>query len=126
MTERDETAIEADIQAAGATAPRLTPADIDATILSTHVFRASDAVVDTGLAGESLRCLTIALLILRNGFVVQGFSACASPENYDAEIGAKVAVANAREKIWQLEGYLLKQRLYEANQLSLGLQEFGA
>ncbi|WP_249543629.1 Gp49 family protein, partial [Escherichia coli] len=45
--------------------------------------------------------------------IVTGESACASPENFDAEIGRKVARKNAIEKIWPLEGYLLKQKLSE-------------
>lgn len=56
-------------------------------------------------------CLTVCCLVLRNGFTVTGESACASPENFDAEIGRKIAYDNARSKIWQLEGYLLKERL---------------
>ncbi len=51
-------------------------------------------------------------MTLENGFTVTGESACASPENFDAEIGKKIAYDNAREKIWLLEGYLLKENLY--------------
>ncbi|WP_249451677.1 Gp49 family protein, partial [Escherichia coli] len=46
-------------------------------------------------------------------FTVTGESACASPENFDAEIGRKIARQNAVNKIWMLEGYLLKQKLSE-------------
>lgn len=60
-----------------------------------------------------LNLLTFCVLVLRNGFTVTGESACASPENFDAEIGRKIARANAVQKIWPLEGYLLKQRLHE-------------
>ncbi len=56
-------------------------------------------------------CLTVCCLTLTNGFTVTGESACASPENYDEEIGNKIARENAREKIWVLEGYLLKHEL---------------
>jgi len=52
-------------------------------------------------------------LTLQNGFTVVGESACASPENFNAELGRKIARENARNKIWMLEGYLLKQRLHE-------------
>jgi hypothetical protein len=52
-------------------------------------------------------------MILQNNFVVIGKSAAASMANFDEEIGQKVAYDNAREQIWQLEGYLLKQSLYE-------------
>ena len=52
-------------------------------------------------------------LTLVNGFTVTGESACASPENFNAEIGKKIAFEQARNKIWVLEGYLLKQKLFE-------------
>ncbi len=53
-------------------------------------------------------------IVLRNGFTVTGESACASPKNFNTDIGQKVAYENAREKIWLLEGYLLKEKLYQA------------
>ena len=57
--------------------------------------------------------LTICRLTLVNGFIVTGESACASPENFNVEIGRQIAFDNAREKIWVLEGYLLKQKLHD-------------
>lgn len=52
--------------------------------------------------------------VAKNGFTVTGESACASPENFDPEIGRKITRQNAIAKIWPLEGYLLKQQLHEA------------
>jgi hypothetical protein len=111
--------IEQEIQAKGKTAPRITPADIDANIVSEHYFTAEDGVF--GMIGkhgmEALECpeplslLTFCVLVLRNGFTITGESACASPENFDAEIGRKVARANAIQKIWPLMGYELKSKL---------------
>lgn len=97
----DETEIENEIQSKGLNAPRLTPAMIDDTILAEQFY------VFPGTT------LTICALTLRNGFQVTGESAAASPENFDQEIGQKIARDNARNKIWALEGYLLKQGLYE-------------
>lgn len=57
--------------------------------------------------------LTVCVLTLVNGFKVTGESACAHPDNYDQVVGAKIALDNAREKIWLLEGYLLRQKLFE-------------
>lgn len=96
-----EQEIEKEIQEKGLTAPRLTPDLIDASIKDEeyHVFDKT--------------CLTVCCLTLQNGFTVTGESACASPENFNAEIGRKIAKDNARNKIWALEGYLLKQRLHE-------------
>ncbi|HHW8768572.1 TPA: Gp49 family protein, partial [Salmonella enterica] len=62
---------------------------------------------------QSLELLTFCVLVLKNGFTVTGESACASPENFDPEIGRKIARSNAIAKIWPLEGYLLKQQLHE-------------
>jgi hypothetical protein len=76
---------------------RLTPDDITRAIAGAqyHVFPGSQ--------------LTVCCLTLRNGFTVTGESACVDPANFSAEIGRKVAYDNARQKIWALEGYLLKE-----------------
>lgn len=115
MTEK---IIENAIQAAGKTAPRITPDHIESVISECHFFTAGDAhraawpcteMADG--ASPALDLLTFCVLVLKNGFTVTGESACASPENFDAEIGRKIASDNARNKIWALEGYLLKQKL---------------
>lgn len=95
-----EDQIEDEIQAKDLLAHRITPEDIDTAIKSEayHVFEGTT--------------LTVCCLTLQNGFNVTGESACASPENFNAELGRKIARANAREKIWTLEGYLLKQWLH--------------
>ncbi len=59
----------------------------------------------------SLGLLTFCVLVLRNGFTVTGESACASPENFDAELGRKIARQNAVGKVWPLMGYALKEQL---------------
>ncbi len=113
----NDQAIENEIQAKGLTAPRITPADIEAGILSEHYFTAADAVrcdyapAMPDYVSHPLRLLTFCVLILRNGFTVTGESACASPENFDAELGRKIARQNAVNKVWPLMGYALKQRL---------------
>lgn len=88
------------IQAKGLNAPRLKPADIEAKIAAEiyHVFEGTT--------------LTVCVLTLQNGFTVTGESAAASPENFDEEIGRKIARENAANKIWMLEGYLLKEKLH--------------
>lgn len=115
--------IEQEIQSKGLTAPRITPADIKANIVGEYYFTAADAVQATlhkqdemtrltGAHGE-LALLTFCVLVLKNGFTVTGESACASPENFDEEIGRKIARANAEQKVWPLMGYELKQRLIQ-------------
>lgn len=105
----NDQAIEQEIQAKGLTAPRITPADIDANIIEEHFFRGNDAVGAPPSGAISL--LTFCVLVLKNGFTVTGESACASPENFDADIGKKIARQNAVSKIWPLMGYALKERL---------------
>lgn len=96
-----EQQIEKEIQDKGLNAPRLTPDLIDSKVKSVefHVFEST--------------CLTVCCVTLENGFTVTGESACASPENFNTEIGQKIAEEQARNKIWMLEGYLLKQKLYQ-------------
>lgn len=57
--------------------------------------------------------LTICVLKLSNGFSVRGESACADPAAFDEAIGRDFARRDAIQKIWPLEGYLLRQRLHE-------------
>lgn len=97
----NEQELELEIQAKGLEAARLTPSLIDACIVG------EDYYVFPGTT------VTISLLTLKNGYNVTGESACASPENFDEEIGRKIARENARDKIWQLEGYLLKEKLHK-------------
>lgn len=94
-----EAEIEKEIVYKGLTAPRVTPERIDSVIASEayHVFEGS--------------CLTVCCLTLTNGFTVTGESACASPANFNAELGRKIARGHARDKIWALEGYALRERL---------------
>lgn len=116
----DEAAIEAEIQAKGKTAPRVTPDHIESVIVGEHYFTANDGV--NGASGDTVRysatsplgLLTFCVLVLKSGFTVTGESACASPENFDPEIGRKIARENARNKIWPLEGYLLREHLHSA------------
>lgn len=120
----DDSAIEQEIIAKNLTAPRVTPADIEAGIASEHYFTAAQGVAAEnacyGNLGDpgpgSLNLLTFCVLVLRNGFTVTGESACASPENFDAEIGRKIARANAVQKIWPLMGYQLKEQLFQMTQ----------
>ncbi|EPE4838397.1 Gp49 family protein [Yersinia enterocolitica] len=100
MTEVTEQSIEREIQDKGKTAPRLTPAHID-SVIATEVYYVFPGTT-----------LTVCAMTLKNGFIVTGESASASPENFDEEIGRKIARDNARGKIWQLEGYLLRERIH--------------
>ena len=137
-------AIEQEIQAKGKTAARVTPADIEANIASEHYFTAGEGVIGAFVAGEfgahggdavavrrgiaspdvlkpSLNLLTFCVLVLRNGFTVTGESRWrallgnSGPENFDAEIGRRIARENAVQKIWPLMGYELRTKLFQLN-----------
>ncbi|MFZ5699688.1 MAG: Gp49 family protein [Pseudomonadota bacterium] len=115
----NDTAIEQEIQAKGLTAPRVTPDDVEANIAGEFYFTAADGVEGaSGHRPTSMRAgttlgllLTFCVLVLRNGYTVTGESACASPENFDAELGRKIARQNAIAKVWPLMGYELRSRL---------------
>jgi len=94
-----EASIEAEIQTKGLNAPRLNPTMIDAQIAEEayHVFPGTT--------------VTVCRLGLKNGFSVIGESAAASSENFDEAIGRRIARDNARNKIWALEGYSLRNAL---------------
>lgn len=115
--------IEKEIQAKGLNAARVTPQDIQANIMSEYYFTAGQGLHGEMLVNKdsptycyekSLDLLTFCVLVLRNGYTVTGESACASPENFDAEIGKKIARENAVNKIWPLMGYELKSKLYQS------------
>ncbi|MBL5978377.1 hypothetical protein JAO85_13890 [Comamonas sp. NyZ500] len=107
-----DAAIEQEIQDKGKTAARVTPSDIEANIICETYFTAADGATHSGEPyHDSLALLTFCVLVLRNGFTVTGESACASPENFDAEIGRKIARQNAVQKIWPLMGYELRSKL---------------
>lgn len=122
--------IERLIQAKGKTAARITPADIQSNIAGEHYFTAAQgahmadvaailkaypgktmSIQDASPGGTPLDLLTFCVLTLKNGFTVTGESACASPENFDAEIGRRIARENAVQKIWPLMGYELRSKL---------------
>lgn len=132
----NDQSIEQEIQAKGLTAPRVTPQDIEANIIQERYFTAADGLAGCELSTrlavatapltvnppcdgqklaidrDPLRLLTFCVLVLRNGFTVTGESACASPANFNAEIGRKIARDNALQKVWPLMGYALKQQLH--------------
>jgi hypothetical protein len=99
MKMRYEDQIEDELKSLGLNAPRLSPDMIEAAIVGESYYVFPNTT------------LTVCALTLKNGFIVTGESATASPENFNKEIGQKIARENARAKIWQLEGYLLRERI---------------
>lgn len=130
---------EADIVAAGAdVAPRITPAHIEAQVFSELYLTGEEALAAGAYVGPggpvdgiheqsttSLHCLTLCILVLKNGYTVVGKSACASPENFNLVIGQRIAREDAVRQVWALEGYYLRHKLagtqYEGAKASPGL-----
>jgi hypothetical protein len=101
MTENE---IENEIQAKNLNAPRLTPEKIDNAIALIEIVQFKSN------GGKVLRW---AVLTMKNGYAVTGKPSCSvSPENDNQEIGEKIAIQNARDEVWALEGYLLAEHLH--------------
>lgn len=99
--------------AANATAPRVTLAHIEQSIVSRYDFTAGQAIraMPDMPAMDELDVLSICVLVMKNGFVVIGKSAPASPENFNIDLGRKFAYEDAVKQLWPLLGYALKERL---------------
>ena len=95
------TDVEKEIVEKGLTAPRVTPERLEEVIASEQYYQFPNTT------------FTACLLTLTNNYTVLGESACASPENFNVELGRKIARENAKNKIWSLEGYLLRQKLFD-------------
>lgn len=100
MANASAIALEARIQELGLNAPRLKPEDIDAVIVG-ETFTLLPS-------GNVLVCE----LTLRNGFTVRGEAAVVSKANFNQEIGERLSRERAVSKVWELEAYLLQQRLF--------------
>lgn len=94
---------------------------IEAKIRGVYFINAGEALKDSNRWYiqrdlEELKLVTICIIILENGFKVEGTSACVDPKIYNEAIGQEEAYKNAFEKIWEKEGYLLKQKMFETAQ----------
>lgn len=84
-------------------AARVTPEMIDA-VIKEHTF--------TTLPSGKVMICEITLL---NGFTVRGEASVVSKANFIEAIGKDISYKNARDKIWELEGYLLQEDLHRGN-----------
>lgn len=109
-TPSEDDQLEAKLRKLGKNAPRVTPSEIDALHSSlkvlTHHFEGTTITV------------AVAILPHSNFAVAEAMSGSISKENFDAGIGVEVAtkkvLAMARDKLWELEGYLLRDRIHRA------------
>ena len=107
---------------AHAVAPRVSFADIEAAIAIRYDFTGEHArqgvTPSHANAGfrcdklqESLKLLSICILVMGNGFTVIGKSAPASAANFNADLGRTLAYEDAIRQLWPLMGYALRDRL---------------
>jgi hypothetical protein len=75
----------------------------------------SKIVAEEYISPPSVPYMTIAVIILENGWVLVGKSAPADPDNFDRELGCKFAKEDAVRQLWQLEGYLLREKLWQGD-----------
>lgn len=102
---------------AKAVALRVTEKFFNDTILSVNYLNVGNAICLTDQEDhESHHLLTLCILVLKNGFTIVGKSACASPENYNKDIGERIALADAKDQMWPLLGYALKDHLMYGGQ----------
>jgi hypothetical protein len=104
------------VGAAGSTRQRVTLESMKARVVEEHFFTAGEALdgilTDNATISPQLDVLTLCVLVLDNGWVLTGQSAPADPTNFDKEKGKTFAYEDALRKLWPLEGYLLRERLW--------------
>ena len=119
--------LELEIKDKNLTAPRITPEHVESIINSVNYFTGREGVLGAyksnndiyqgdspnAISNEALSCITFCVIILDNGYTVVGQSACTSPSNYNKELGESIALSKAKDKVFELEGYLLKCKLGE-------------
>lgn len=92
--------------------PRVKPNDIDAQIAAEHSFTLGAALRALGHpTPDEFDLVTLYAIKLRNGFTVLGQSAVASPENFNADIGTRIAREHAVRQIGPFLGFRLRDRL---------------
>lgn len=104
MAQYTDEQLEQEILERGLTAPRVTAQSLKELVIAEQFHQFPGTTV------------TVCCLTLKNGFNSIGHSASASPDNFDQGIGERLARQAALDKIWPLEGYLLRQHLFESEQ----------
>ena len=104
------------LSASNATHPRVSLADMTQAIAQVDYLNLGDAIERTGDSASAPSFLmTLCAITLKNGFVVLGKSAPASPENFDKTKGQTFAYEDAIRQLWPLMGFALRDRLIGGN-----------
>lgn len=109
----DALKISDDAAAAVAVAPRVTLEALEAKIAAEYCFVVGEVLKDVP-AHSALDVFTVCIIVMKNGFVVTGESAPASPANFNRDLGHKLAREQAVRKAWGFEGYALREQLAKA------------
>lgn len=75
-----------------------------------------DEIFNNGTKVENtiLDKTTVVVFKAPNGFTIVESSSCVDPANYDFELGKEICYKRIKDKLWELEGYVLQCKL--ANQ----------
>lgn len=98
---------------------KMTPADLEKFVAHEYFFTASQGVRAAGylplddLPG-SLCCMTFCVIVMTNGYILTGQSACADPADFNADLGQKLARQDAIKQMWPLVGFVRRDQLHEA------------
>lgn len=94
--------------------PRVTEESIRAKI---------DSVNFTEVKLNGVTCGTQCVIVMKNGWMSTGFSAPADPRNFDSKVGERYAFDDAFKPLWQLEGYLLREKLHHVALMNAKMSE---
>ena len=109
--ETQDTRMEADIKDLGLNAPRVTKEHIDELM--------SKVTCSTYVVEDTTTTIAVAMLAVgeSNFTLAMERTSCIDKRNFNADLGAKYAIesamAAARSKLWELEGYALAKQLAE-------------
>lgn len=92
-------------------APRVSLDDIKNAIAAEYFTNGQIAIGPDVPVMPNMHLLTLCILVMKNGFMVVGKSAPASPENFNAAYGRELAKEDAIKQVWPLMGYALRDRL---------------
>jgi hypothetical protein len=89
-------------------APKVKSDEIEAEIESEYYRNLGSAL--KAPEGSPAYNTTLCVLVLRNGFVIVGKSACVNSANFNEEIGKRLAREDAVKQMWPLLGFRLADR----------------
>jgi hypothetical protein len=99
-------------------APKISIQDIEDEIQTVCYMTGDRFVAQANITEKSDKVVldaghtTLCMVVMKNGFIVVGQATPASPENFDAAMGRKLAYERCVMQIWPLLGYMLREQLH--------------